>query len=71
MILSELDKESINLTNDIDRIMENFEMISNSFNPQINYSLPMASLSRAYSDGEPDYTDSDLIWQNPNYDPSR
>ncbi|WP_411823391.1 hypothetical protein [Leptospira sp. 'Mane'] len=28
-------------------------------------------LNEAYSDDEPVYTHEDLIWKNPNYDPSR
>lgn len=35
------------------------------------YDLGYASLARAYSDDEPEYTHENLIWKNPNYAPRR
>ncbi len=34
------------------------------------HALSLQGLSRAYGDDEPEYTDADLIWINPDFKPS-
>lgn len=50
-------------------------MIENSppLNPEAeeSYDLAYASLNRAYSHDEPEYTAADLIWKNPHYVPPK
>lgn len=67
-------RESLELRQDIDSILKELLSLRRSWHAVTeddDYSLSYASLNAAYADDEPEYSESDLIWKNPNYVPPR
>ncbi|TGL06705.1 hypothetical protein EHQ43_09925 [Leptospira bouyouniensis] len=73
MISIPLEKESKDIIDDIHAFNELFfDQIKFPY-VEIEDEIPFSPsmLAEAYSDEETEYTTKDLIWKNPNYDPSR
>ncbi|MCZ8344520.1 MAG: hypothetical protein O9301_15910 [Leptospira sp.] len=70
---SSLELESKDIIEDIREFNERFfDQIKFPYLDGENETLFIpVMLNDAYSEDEPEYTTEDLIWKNPNYDPSR